>query len=218
MVIMKKIEQKNIFISSSCIYPNVYSVFNAEERIKHLRNTVNSCKRIPNSINIISEGSNVSDEVKNIFSDTLFLTYETNETVKWAINSKQIGTCFLWISALESIKVPADSNIFFLSGRYELAKEFDENEFDSDYVFKKHWYAEGRGGWYGTQLYKISGKKVEDYYYILQECINRILQGTAQDIECAIYQSLSERNIKPKELAMVNCEGLLGPSGKIETH
>jgi hypothetical protein len=184
----------------------------------HLRSTVESCKHIPDSINVISEGSIVTDEIKDIFADTVFFTYEGDSTVEWATQSKQIGTPVLWIAALQNIKVADDANIFFLSGRYTLTEDFNETLFTDDYVFKKHWYAEGRGGWYGTQLYKISGSKREEFIFILQECINKLLDGSAQDIECAIYQSLSSRGIQPQELEILNCQGLLGPTGLLETH
>jgi len=212
------IDKKNVFISSSCIFPKDYTVFSPQDRCMHLRSTVESCKHIPDSINVISEGSIVTDEIKDIFADTVFFTYEGDSTVEWATQSKQIGTPVLWIAALQNIKVADDANIFFLSGRYTLTEDFNETLFTDDYVFKKHWYAEGRGGWYGTQLYKISGSKREEFIFILQECINKLLDGSAQDIECAIYQSLSSRGIQPQELEILNCQGLLGPTGLLETH
>jgi len=215
---MTKLSNKNIFLSSSCIHPKDYTIFSPEERIQHLRKTVDSCKRIEDSINVISEGSSVSLNVKEMFNDSLFLTYEDNETINQLIRHKQLGTVVLWYNALKSIEVADDANIFFLSGRYEITSAFDQKDFEGDYVFKKHWYMEGRGGWYGTQLYKISGRVKDEYCNILQECISKIWNGAAQDIECAIYQTLEKRNIKVKELEMVNCEGLLGPTGKRQLH
>jgi len=212
------IENKNIFISSACSYPKDFTIFSASERIQHLRQTVDSCKRIDDSINIISEGSSLSKEEKQIFKDSILFTYENDKTIEWGTQSKQIGTPILWLAALQNIEVLPDANIFFLSGRYQLLPDFNVNIFSGDYAFKKHWYAEGRGGWYGTQLYKISGSKKTEYEHILQECVNRIMHRTAQDIECAIYQSLEERNIKPTELDAVHCTGLLGPNGKNEKH
>lgn len=212
------ISNKNIFISSSCIFPKDYTIFSPQDRCLHLRSTVESCKRISDSINVISEGSMVSDEIKDIFTDCVFFTYEGDATIEWATQSKQLGTPVLWIAALQNIKVSDDSNIFFLSGRYELTSDFDASLFTGDYVFKKHWFAEGRGGWYGTQLFKISGSKREEFIHILQECLNKLLDGTAQDIECAIYQSLTQQNIQPQELDVLNCQGLLGPTGNLEKH
>lgn len=212
------IKQKNLFISSACSYPKDFTIFSGSERLQHLRETINSCKRIDDSINVISEGSHISDEEKSMFNDSIVFTYKNDKTIEWATQTKQLGTPMLWLAALQNIEVANDTNIFFLSGRYQLLPEFKTKDFTGDYSFKKHWYVEGRGGWYGTQLYKISGRVKIEYEYVLQECINRLLDGTAQDIECAIYQSLTTRGIIPTELESVHCVGLLGPNGKKEKH
>lgn len=213
-----KLENKNIFLSCACTNPVDYTVFTGRQRLDHLLKTVDSCRQVSDSINVISEGSDLtSDQYEELSKVALVLTY-TDEIVKLSIQNKQKGSIIVWIKALEQMEVPEDSNIFFLSGRYTLTSDFDENLFISDYTFKKHWYEKGRGGWYGTQLFKISGSKLKEFTQILYECIDRISNGTAQDLECAIYQSLIARNIQPHELELVNCQGLLGPTGHLEIH
>ena len=109
------ISNKNIFISSSCIFPKDYTIFSPQDRCLHLRSTVESCKRISDSINVISEGSMVSDEIKDIFTDCVFFTYEGDATIEWATQSKQLGTPVLWIAALQNKMLLCDYILNFTS-------------------------------------------------------------------------------------------------------
>jgi hypothetical protein len=214
-----KIPQKNIFISSSCIVPKCEFTFTREERLFQLLNTIESCNKISDRVNIISEGSLITQEEKKVLEkvSTVF-TYENDFLVEELTKIKQLGAVILWARALQRIEVDDDANIFFLSGRYFLTNDFDIDIFKGDYVFKKHWYSPERGGWYGTQLYKIAGKNKNGFLSILEDCMQRIGFGQAHDVECSLYQSLQSRGITPTEVENVFCAGFLGINRQLETH
>ena len=214
-----KIHQKNIFISTSCVIPKCEFTFSREDRLDHLLKTIDSCKDIDDHLNVISEGSNISKEEKAIISEkALLITYENDNAVQELTQVKQLGAIILWIRALENLEIDDDANIFFLSGRYLLLDGFDLSLFDGDYVFKKPWFAEYRGGWYGLQLFKISGRKKNEFLSILNECLMLLINGQAPDVECAVYQSIQRKNVSPTEIEKVYCGGNVGINRNFEAH
>jgi hypothetical protein len=216
---MVKIHQKNIFLSSACTYPKDYSAIGGESRFFHLIGTIDSCKKVDDSINLIAEASSINEMQKKALEmkNAVLFDWSSDEKIRDASNNKQSGTLSLWLKTLETIEVSDDSNIFFLSGRYRLTSEFKLEDFEGDYVFKKHWYAEGRGGWFGTQLFKISSSKKDEFIEVIKLALEK-LGKTAQDVECSIYQAIAEKNIVVKEIDHVGCEGILAPTGKNEKH
>ena len=216
---MVKIDNKNIFLSSACTYPKDYSAINGESRFFHLIGTIDSCKDVDDSVNLIAEASSINQMQKKALEmkKAVLFDWSSDEKIQDASNNKQSGTLSLWLKTLEAIEVPKDSNIFFLSGRYRLTPDFRLEDFEGDYVFKKHWYAEGRGGWFGTQLFKISASKKDEFIEVIRLALDK-LGKTAQDVECSIYQSIVEKGIAVTEIDQVGCEGILAPTGKNEKH
>ena len=214
-----KLHQKNIFISTSCVIPKCEFTFSREERLEHLIKTIDSCKDVPNHLNVISEGSSISIEEKQQISEkALLITYENDNAVQELTKVKQLGAIVLWIRALENLEIDDDTNIFFLSGRYLLLDGFDLSLFEGDYVFKKPWFTEQRGGWYGLQLFKISGRKKDEFLSVLNESLLLLINGQAPDVECAVYKSIQNKNIFPTEIEKVYCGGNVGINRNFEIH
>jgi len=215
---MVKVKNKNVFISSSCIIPKDSTIFGGEERFLHLLKTIQSCEPIEDHINIIAEGSNLPEHMKSVLNEKgILIELSSPDVDKYTVN-KQLGTMTLYAEVLNHLDVEPDANLFFLSGRYVLLEGFNVENFKGDYVYKKHWIAPYRGGWYGTQLFKISGHKKDEFREALLKARTKFMQGLAQDFECGIYQALTEINANVVELDNVFCGGFLGNSGNFEIH
>ena len=215
---MVKLNNKNIFISSSCIVAKDKTVYQDSTRFAQLLDTIKSCEGIEDHVNVIAEGSVLLNHMKETLK-TCAILFELSdpEVDKYTVN-KQLGTMTLYAEVLKHIEVEPDANLFFLSGRYVLLQGFDVENFKGDYVYKKHWWAPYRGGWYGTQLFKISGHKKDEFREALLNARTKFMQGQAQDFECGIFQALTEINANVVELDNVYCGGLLGNSGNFEIH
>jgi len=208
------ITQKNIFLSCSYTIPNGLTVFDGEKRFFQLLETIESCKRIPDSINIISEGSMLKEDMLNeLQSKAKVFLYPIDELN--IHKNKSYGSLLLWLHALDNLEIAKDSNVFFLSGRYRLTDSFTVNDFQADYVFKNHWFSPQRGGWYGTQLFMVSGKKIETFRNLLEYSKKYI---HSFDIECSLYRSFYDLRIPVTEIPLVNCIGELGPTGQVSLH
>jgi hypothetical protein len=206
-----EIKNKNVFISSACTNPLDMSVYDTAQRFQQLLETVESCNGIEDKINIITEGSKLSPEQYNKLSNIALIIENQNLDVR----NKQSGTLGLWINALNTLRIDEASNVFFLSGRYKLTKEFSLKDFKGSYVFKNHWYDNFRGGWYGTQLFKVSGAAIPTFQKILIHAQRYI---TNYDIECSLYKSFKDLDIQPTEIEIVNCEGHNAPTGLLCFH
>lgn len=215
---MVKIENKNIFISSSCIFANDETVYEDSSRFLQLLETIKSCENIDDHINVIAEGSNLSSPMRDTIKNNAILFELAGPDVNKYVVNKQTGTMTLYAEVLDMIEVNPDANLFFLSGRYRLLEGFDVENFKGDYVYKKHWWVPGRGGWYGTQLFKISGHKKDEFKEALLNARNKFINSKAQDFECGIFQALTEIGADVVEVDSVFCGGLLGNSGKFEIH
>jgi hypothetical protein len=215
---MVKIENKNVFISSSCIFANDETVYEDSIRFIQLLDTIKSCENVDDHINIIAEGSNLTKHMRDTLNNNAILFELSSPEVDKYVVHKQTGTMTLYAEALDKIEVNPDANLFFLSGRYRLLEGFNVENFKGDYVYKKHWWAPIRGGWYGTQLFKISGHKKEEFKIALLNARNLFITGKAQDFECGIYQALNEIGAEVVEVDAVFCGGLLGNSGNFEIH
>lgn len=207
------INHKNIFLSCSCTNPNNSSIYDGNIRLEQLLETIKSCDSVPDKINIISEGSALTQDQKDKLKDNCIVL--TFEDIAEDVKNKQTGSLALWIKALERLNIKEDSNVFFLSGRYRLSQDFNINDFNDSYVFKKPWYSDSRGGWYGTQLFKISGSNIKEFYKVLQHAKRYI---NHYDIECSLYRSFKDLGIQPTELEYVNCIGENAPTGHINMH
>lgn len=210
-----KINNKNIFLSCSYTAAKNMSVFDKDKRIKQLLDTIESCSSVDDHINIISEGSILSKEDLDILEKHAVILQNPIDDINTRGN-KSYGSLVLWQKALEQLEIPADSNVYFLAGRYRLTSDFSTQDFQSgDYVFKNHWYEPYRGGWYGTQLFKVSGHKINVFLDVLKYAERYIHD---MDIECSLYRSFYDLRIMPTEIPMVNCVGELGLSGKENLH
>jgi hypothetical protein len=216
---MVKIQQKNIFLSSACTNPKDYSSINEGTRFFHLLGTIDSCTNVEDCVNLIAEASSLNEIQKKAIQmkNAVLFDWSEDTQIEEASQNKQSGTISLWIKTLESIEVLEDSKIFFLSGRYKLTHDFKIEDFEGNYVFKKPWQSKERGGWYGTQLFMVKGSHKDEFVKVLKTAINK-LNRTAIDVECALYQTLTENAIPVVEIETVYCEGIQAPSGRLERH
>jgi len=212
-----KLTNKNIFLSTSCINPNFFCYNNSEDRLQELLGTIESCKKIENSINVIFEGSHLTEiQKKNLEGECIIFEWNDDSEIQEAVRDKQRGTINLMIKGYENIEVPEDSNIFFIAGRYRIANGFDLNNFNGDYVFKKRFKNDTRE-WLGVQLFKISGKKIKEFLDILYLAKNYVYSGN--DVETSILMSLKSKGIYFIEIDMVHCEGFIsGNKNHLELH
>ena len=210
-----KIKNKNIFLS--CAYTNnsPLTIFDKNTRLNQLLKTIESCSNIEDHINIVSEGSLLSNEELETIRKYAIVLENPIDNAELNLN-KSHGSLLLWIKALEQIDIDPKSDVYFLSGRYQLTDKFSTTDFQcGDFVFKKHWYSEFRGGWYGTQLFKVSGNSIPLFKNIL-EYSKKYIQY--MDIECSLYRTFYDMRIMPSEIPMVNCIGWFGPNGNESIH
>lgn len=147
------IVKKNIIFVSSVIHtPNIpfsyidtRSIYNSKERFEQTKKTLDSIKKIPNSIIFIVECSPLENEEKEYlinYSDIFVNLYELNDT---NINnnvyslSKSLGEGTLTIYALNYLirnNIQFD-NFYKLSGRYWLNSNFNYELFNNDKIVVK---------------------------------------------------------------------------------
>lgn len=212
-----KLTNKNIFLSTSCINPNFFSYNNSDDRLQELLGTLESCGRIEDSINIIFEGSRLSEnQRRSLDGKCIIFDWNDDMVVQESVRDKQRGTINLMIKGYENIQVPEDSNLFFIAGRYRITEDFNLTNFSGDYVFKKRFKNESRE-WLGVQLFKVSGKKITELLDILYLAKNYVYSGN--DVETSILLSLKDKEIKFEEIDMVHCEGFIsGNKNHLELH
>jgi len=214
-----KLENKNIFISTSCVNPYSHAFNDAEDRLNELINfTISGCSKIEDSVNIVSEGSILTEEQeKRLEGKCILFQYKDDSEVRSAVGNKQNGAMILWIRSLQNIEVNEDANIFFISGRYRLTEGFDVNNFEGDYVFKKR-FRNSQSEWLGLQLFKIRGNNLNQMLDIFKESLHYI-ESRKLDVEHSLLQSLQNNNIQFKEIDMVYCEGhISGNKSSMELH
>jgi hypothetical protein len=212
-----KLTNKNIFLSTSCINPNFFSYNNSDDRLQELLGTIKSCEKIEDSINIIFEGSQLSEtQRRSLDGKCIIFDWNNDSIVQESVRDKQRGTINLMIKGYENIEVPEDSNLFFIAGRYRITDAFDLNNFSGDYVFKKRFKNDSRE-WLGVQLFKVSGKKIKEFLDILYLAKNYVYSGN--DVETSILMSLKNKGIDFVEIDMVHCEGFIsGNKNHLELH
>lgn len=214
-----KLDNKNIFISVSCINPYAHTYNNADDRLDELVNfTLSSCSNIEDSVHIVSEGSLLTKEQeKRLEGKCILFQYPDDMKVRDAVTNKQNGAMILWIRCLERIEVPEDSNVFFIPGRYRLVEGFNISNFDGDYVFKKR-FKNSQSEWIGVQLFKIKGSNLSEMLDLFRDSLN-LIETRNLDVEHSLLVSLKNHNIPFKEIDMVYCEGhISGNKVSMELH
>lgn len=193
---MKNIIFKNVKISYSAIFlvasmtcPNRYQAFQRNERRQQITDTLNSIKqKVPNSICILIEGSNLTDFEKYEYRRHYDIVLElgNDKSIYQYINHpKNIGHGELKLLergieyAVKNILNVVDiSYIFKLTARYKLTDKFDILNYVKDkYCFRPHIDISINNKVFTTGLYSIPINDIEYYKKILIEGQNVLSNG-----------------------------------------
>jgi hypothetical protein len=202
------IQNENIFISCSCLVPkSTYTPgWTKEARLKQLMElTIESCRKVPDSINIISEASILDEPTKNIISEkSILMTWDNDDIIQNVTNDKQLGPLYLWEYCLKRLIFKRKSNIFFITGRYELTENFNLENFSPDFVFKSL-----PPDCVGMQMFKVSSDRLEDLLKIIE--VAKPITGIGKlEIEKSMLIALQSLNIDFSDVQLLGCKGNVG--------
>jgi hypothetical protein len=177
---------KDIFIITSVIntgnhkwsYTKTRSLYSPEERFEQTLKTIESIRNIKDDSLILHvEGSNISSDFENILKEKtdIYINCFNNEEAKKAClqtEKKGYGEAILIYIALDHIvknNIEFD-RLFKISGRYTLNYLFDKSNYShTEYTFKN---STDNNCSFSTVLYSIPQNLLQDYLYILKQCIN----------------------------------------------
>jgi len=211
-LILKSNKESNIILVSSMI--NISNmprtIFTPEERLSQTLNTLKNVRdKIPNSIIILLEGSNISTE----FMHTLYnhvdhlILYSYDPKINFYVNNpnKSFGEVYKLLSVVNKLQKYDFDKIFKISGRYYLNGNFNINNFTNEYISGKI-----IGDTFFTTLYSVPKKELIDYKNILELFL--INKNYYIDIEHHIYSFY--KNLK--NIDVVGVEGFFtyGDKGK----
>ena len=175
------VDFKNIVLITSVIntskkplsYTKTRSVYTKEERYEQTKKTIESLDSIQDKLVILIEGSDLETDkeiyLKNNVDLYKNLFHNKKEYKKIKSKYKSLGEVTQTLEAVEFIK-SLDlrfDNFFKITGRYELTKNFDFNNFENDkFVARK---IDGDINNVITSLYKVPFQYFDRYYKFLIE-------------------------------------------------
>jgi mannosyltransferase OCH1-like enzyme len=222
-IIDENINNKNIVIITSVIncvdkplsYYYKRSIFDNNERYKHTLKTIETLKKyIKNADILFCECSDLSNhcEMENNIRNKVdyYYNFYENNVIRNNVESelKDLGEVSILLEGLNKLeKIKKNyQNIFKLSGRYFLNKNFDYKIFDNDLNIFTNW--DNSKFSYCTIFYKINNKYINYYKNILINSINDL--NNKNSIETCMYNYFVENiNIVEK----VNVSGFLATEG-----
>lgn len=202
-LILNSNNESNIILVSSMINISGMprTIFTPEERLSQTLNTLKNIRdKIPNSIIILLEGSNISTEFMHVLYkhvDHLIL-YSYDPEINFYVNNpnKSFGEVYKLLSVVNKLQKYDFDKIFKISGRYYLNENFNISNFTNESISGKI-----IDGGFFTALYSVPKKELIEYKNILELfLINKI---SYIDIEHHIYSSY--KNLK--NIDVIGVEG-----------
>lgn len=207
----------NLVVITSVTHPFLPSLYSAKERFDQLVTlTIPSIqKKIPNPYLVIMEGSNLSNEQKNILkkSGVHELLYADVKNC-----DKSYGEITLLLKYFESVyfKNLIHKNILSInkiSGRYYLTEEYSFNSYPLNKVLvkkceKSNWTDRGI---FDTRYYRFPFSLYERYYNVLKKIAT---EGIFIDLEHSFYHYQIFEFDKIENIDKIYLAGNLAPDGQ----
>lgn len=230
---MSLIPDKNIFIITSSVKPNI-GAFSDDERFQQTMQTLRSVReKVPDAIIVLSDVSvrPLSDLEKNSLAEksNFFIDMGQEPTVKFlsengmksqAENVMMFHTLQTLKNAPQTIKMMNSvKRIFKFSGRSELEDSFDISEYDNlfgKFVFKKRiptWMAQSQiSHLFVTRMFSMCPSLIDTYLATISVNLQLVDQGF--DTEHAHFANIPKQHLV--EFDRLHCWGWLAGNGQIE--
>lgn len=233
------IPDKNLFIVTSALKPNV-GVISEDDRFKQTIDTLKSLRfHVPDAILLFSEGSPNEVEQEKYQEIAKYV----NSIIPWNLDddvqrlgqagAKSLTECVMVIKMLIALKQNAElakmmsgvKRIFKYSARTILHDEFKIEEYDNlfgKYVFKKRlptWMQDQRKALadhlYITRMFSFCPSLLDNYIMALQQIIN-LVQKNGLDTEHAHFCAIDKQYVV--EFDKLHCQGVMATNGAIEDY
>ena len=228
---------KNIFCVISAI-GNDYGIFNYEQRLNQLKNTIDSINNYaPNSDIVLVEASEIllpkkdleyfSLKVKKILllHDDIYIKFLKDNSKDPSPNKyekKTIGEIQSILAFLIFLKNQPTiyKRVFKLGGRLSLNSNFDLTLFNNDFLVllnKEQWYDEKI---FPMRLWSFSFSELDNFLLLFQEIQSHIINqvtntGQLELVEFVFTKFVDKFQIPFKTVDKIGVEGLAGLSGGI---
>lgn len=196
-------------------YIDTRSIYSHEDRYEQTKKTIQSVREnIPNVKIFIVECSNFDENQSEYLKNNcdFFLNLYENEKLRSDIYgiSKSLGEGTMTYFALKNIldnNIDFD-NLFKISGRYMLSKNFEYRNFNNKNIVIK--YIDNNINNLLTALYKIPKENVIDLLLFLNNNFHEMKQCIGY--ECLFSNFIKMQNANIINLDMIGIEGLLSVS------
>jgi len=205
-LILNSNKESNIILVSSMINISGMprTIFTPEERLSQTLSTLKNVRdKIPNSIIILLEGSNISTEFMHAlykYVDHLIL-YSYDPEINFYVNNpnKSFGEVYKLLSVVNKLQKYDFDKIFKISGRYYLNENFNINNFTNESISGKI-----IGDAFFTSLYSVPKKEFVEYKRLLE----LFLQNNCPSIDIEHHIQYFYKNIKNVEnIDVIGLEG-----------
>ena len=229
-----------IAIVTSTLQPSENDISNKSfytfiERLEQTKHTLNNLIQLNfDTIFLIDNSTNLPlSEVQNLLIE--FKQVKIFQVQQYQFKNKGINEILMLLYLLQFL--PANQNIFKISGRYYPTTSFEKPYF-SDFAAKGYCYKK-RTGTISTRAYWVKDKNV--FYSCLSNCLNEVFTYPERitgfrslynklasvilkkhteplniSIEFAFANVLKKSNYKLKLLDCIGIEGLVAGAGKVE--